>query len=308
MTCTHKNYETIHKFGAICLKRCNDCALIFSEQLRSNLDPKKIYENYYKNEVPTRFHWSVEYVIKLFRFFRAFKIFTVHPRAKSILDIGSGRGFTLYFLKKYYKYQRTAGTQLSKIAANYSRTKLGLEIYDKDLLELPFTENSFDIVTMWHVLEHVLEPDKYIKKVADLLATNGLLIVEVPNFNSWSRRLTDKYWLGLDLNHHLFFFTQRSLSLLLENCGFKIRMVHTFSLEYSTFISAQSILSRITNTDNLFFRAVESNIFNLRTIFHGFLVFLLMPACLLINLMLYFSDSGEVLFIVAEKNSCERNK
>src|SRR5271157_765574 len=191
MTCTHKNYETLDKVGTICLKRCNDCELVFSERYRSNLDPKIIYENYYKNEVPTRFHWSVEYVIKLFRFFRAFKIFTIHPRAKRILDVGSGRGFTLHFLKKYYKFQRTAGTQLSKIAANYSRTKLGLEIYDKDLLELPFTKNSFDIVTLWHVLEHVREPGKYSEKVADLLATNGKLIVEVPNFNSWSRRLTD---------------------------------------------------------------------------------------------------------------------
>jgi 2-polyprenyl-3-methyl-5-hydroxy-6-metoxy-1,4-benzoquinol methylase len=302
MTCAHKDYEIIYKFGAISCKRCNICELIFSEQHRSNFDPKRVYENYYKNEVPTRFHWIVEYVIKLFRFFRAFKIFTVHPGATSILDIGSGRGFTLHFLKKYYKFRRTAGTQLSSIAAQYAQATLGLEIYDKDLLQTPFSNNSFDVVTIWHVLEHVLEPGKYIEKVADLLAPDGKLIVEVPNFNSWSRKLTGKYWLGLDLNYHLFFFTPRSLSLLLENCGFKIMLIHTFSLEYSTFISAQSILSRITKTDNLFFRSLESNIFTLRTILHGFLISLLIPACFFINVVLYFSRSGEVLFIVAEKN------
>jgi len=243
----------------------------------------------------------VEYIIMVFRFFRAFKIFTLAPRAKSILDIGSGRGFTLYYLKKYYNYRRTAGTQISKNAFEFSRDKLRLEIYDKDILELSLENPRFDIITLWHVLEHVAEPEKYIKKIYDLLNDDGRLLIEVPNFDSWTRRITKKYWLGLDLNYHMTFFNPKSLRNLLGKYGFKIKSANTFSLEYSTFTSAQSIVSLLTRSDHLFFKSTQTAAFDKRIVRHIFLLAFLAPICLLINLLLYFSKKGEILLVIAEK-------
>ena len=301
--CDHLSSKEVHKYGTARLCRCNECGVIFSDRYRKGLDSASIYEKYYKNELAGRFGFGLEYIIRLFRFFRAFKIFTISPLAKRILDIGSGRGFTLYYLKKYYKYTRTAGTQISKNAFEFSRDKLGLEIYNKDLLDLPLEKAGFDLITIWHVLEHVNKPERYIEKIYGLLNDRGKLIIEVPNYNSWTRAFTAKYWLSFDLKHHLFFFTPGSLSSLLIKHGFEIRYIQTFSLEYSAFTSAQSIMSALTKSDSIFFNALQTEKLDYITIIHAFFLTLIMPLCLLINIFLYFSKRGEVLFIVAEKKT-----
>jgi 2-polyprenyl-3-methyl-5-hydroxy-6-metoxy-1,4-benzoquinol methylase len=300
--CDHANSKEIDRFAETRLHKCNKCGVIFSDKCREDFDSASVYEKYYKNESAGRFGFGLEYVVRLFRFFRAFKIFTVAPVAKRILDIGSGRGFTLYYLKRFYGFTRTAGTQISRNAFEFSKNKLALEIYDKDLLELPLDNGGFDVITIWHVLEHVNKPEQYIEKISSLLDDRGKFIVEVPNYNSWSRSFTGKYWLSYDLKHHIFFFTPASLSAMLVKHGFRIEHTQTFSLEYSAFTSAQSMVNFITGSDNVFFRALQTGTINFLTVIHAILLLLLMPICLLINLFLYFSKQGEVLFIVAEKN------
>lgn len=303
MNCPHLNLKLLTKFNSVSLNQCQECQLILSDRYDSkNLEIEKLYYNYYKNEVAGKFNFGLELIIRLFRFFRAFKIFTIYPRAKTVLDIGSGRGFTLYFLKKYYKYNTAIGTQIEENALKFSRDKLGLEIYDKDLLELELPQSSFDLITVWQVLEHVTDPEGYIIKIFQLLNKGGRIIIEVPNFNSWTRKLTAKYWLGLDLKYHLTFFTHQSLSKMLTKYQFKIKLIHTFSLEYSTFISTQSIISRLTSSDQLIFNWLQGNIkFQPVLIVHIFLFAILCPICFIINLLLFFSKRGEVLLIVAEK-------
>jgi len=302
MVCPHLNYTKIYNFDKSPLYRCNECNLIFTNRFLENFDPKDLYEKYYKNEISSRFGFGIEYVIKIFRFFRAFKIYSIYPSAKSILDIGSGRGFMLYFLKKYYKFKRTVGTQISLKAFEFSREKLKLEVYDKDLLELSLGDSSFDIITMLHVLEHVQQPERYIERIFKLLNNSGKLLIEVPNFNSWTRNLTKQYWLGLDLDYHLTFFTPETLSSLLRKHHFKIKKIHTFSLEYSTFISTQSFVSLLTKSDHLFFQYIQMPGFNLKLMPNAFLFLLLAPFCFFINVLLYFSHKGEVLLIAAEKS------
>jgi len=204
MECKHYNRKKIQDFDHKALYLCNECGLIFID-VEKNFDPKSIYKKYYKEDISGRFNFGVEYIVKLFRFIRAYKINKIHPKAKSILDIGSGRGYMLYYLKKYFKYHTAVGTQISQNALEFSKNKLKLEIYGKDLLELDFNNKHFDIITILHVLEHVSQPEKYIEKIYNLLNNQGKLIVKMPNFNSWTRSFTDKYWLALDLDHHLTF-------------------------------------------------------------------------------------------------------
>ena len=299
--CFHKNRQERFRYGNVPIYQCQACDLIFTlpKQKRSNV--KLLYQNYYKNEIPARFRFGLEYIVRLFRFFRAYKLYTIYPKAKSILDIGSGRGFTLYYLKKYYHYKEAVGTQLNKTAVEFSRKKLGLTIYYKDLLNIDFGKEKFDLITMWHVLEHVTRPEEYIRKIKMLLSRKGKIVIEVPNFNSWTRNLTGKYWLGLDPEYHLTFFTPKTISRLLKKYQFKIIQIHTFSLEYSTFISVQSLVSRITKTDQLFFKWLQTKVQNISLISHVLLFILITPISLLINLPSYFGKWGEVLLVVAEK-------
>jgi hypothetical protein len=84
-------------------------------------------------------------------------------------------------------------------------------LYHQDLLEIPFEKKAFDIISMWHVLEHLIDPERYVARTHEMLSDKGRFIVEVPNFDSWTRKLTGQYWLGLDPKHHIHFFTLNSL-------------------------------------------------------------------------------------------------
>ena len=302
MICQNQKFNSILEPKGYKICECLDCGLIFScKDEEKILNQTEVYNNYYKEDTGERFSGIVEFIVKIFRFMRAYKIYSLNTKAKSILDIGSGRGFILYFLKKYFKYDRAVGTQIAINAFKFSTEKLKLEIYNKDLLELSF-DKKFDVVSILHVLEHVENPELYIEKIYNLLESKGILFIEVPNYNAWARKLTERHWLALDLKHHLFFFTPKSLIDLLHKYNFKIRKLNTFSLEYSTFTSTQSILNWVTDSDSYFFEWLQHRDSNPKIIWHTFLFILFFLPCFLINLFLYFSKSGEVITITAQKN------
>lgn len=260
-----------------------------------------MYDNYYRNETATRFNFGLEYVVRLFRLWRAFKVRSIAPTATSILDVGCGRGWMLYYLKRYCGFHAVAGTQISQPAVNFARTRLGLNIYDRDLLDVQLPDESLDIITIWHVLEHLPDPEACVAEMHRILKMGGILVVEVPNLDSWSRPLTGDCWLSWDPEYHLTLFSPDTLSRLLTSAGFSLRTVHTFSLEYSTFTSVQSVVSRITHTNQRFFGWLQRPYWSASIIGDVALFALLIPPCLLINLALYFTRRGEVLLIVAQK-------
>ena len=149
MICTHENYETVLETKGYKLQKCLSCYIIFAKNDKNDtLDRVQVYENYYKKKKANRFGFLLELLVRMFRFLRASKIFFSAPRSKSILDIGSGRGYTLYYLKKYFGFKKTVGTQISENAYQYSKQELGLEIYNRDLLDISF-QNSFSIITIY---------------------------------------------------------------------------------------------------------------------------------------------------------------
>lgn len=298
--CRHEKYKIISEVEEINICKCLSCSLIFA--IKENFPvSKETYKNYYKEGTGSRFNFGIEYIVRAFRLIRAMKIFFIAPSAKSILDIGSGRGWMLYYLKKYFGYESAMGTQISAPAYEFSKEKLKLEIYNRDLLDIDFKFN-FDVITLWHVLEHVSNPEAYLDKIHALLVNKGILVIEVPNFNSWTRRLTKNHWLAWNLKYHLTFFTISSLTRLLGKHGFKVKKIRTLSLEYSTFTSVQSIVNFITDSDDYFFQWLQAGNFNPKIILHSLLFVVLFPACLFINLALFFSKNGEVINVIAQKN------
>lgn len=298
--CRHEKYEIIFMVSGVEVVSCRECSLVRAIS-KGSADQKEIYRNYYDQETGSRFNFGVEYIVKGFRFLRAIELYFLKPDARSILDVGSGRGWMLYFLKKYFKYTVAVGTQISVPAYEFSKEKLNLDIYNQDLLDVDLA-NNFDLITLWHVLEHVDSPEMYLQKIYALLKKDGLLVLEVPNFNSWTSILTKKHWLALDIKYHETFFTSATLRGLLEKQNFKIKNFNSFSLEQSAFTSAQSLINFITKTDNYFFQWLQKGGFDPRIIMHLGLFMALFPICLVIDLFLYYSQRGEVINIVAQKN------
>lgn len=135
----------------------------------------------------------------------------------SILDYGCGTGEFLNFQKK--KGWDVTGVEPSEIARAKANILLGNKVYEhSDLLE----KKSFNIITLWHVLEHVHELNPTIQKLKDLLSPEGHLIIAVPNPNSHDCHHYKNHWAGYDTPRHLWHFSQDTMKLLMKLNGLTI--------------------------------------------------------------------------------------
>ncbi|MBZ0111005.1 MAG: class I SAM-dependent methyltransferase [Thermoanaerobaculia bacterium] len=114
-----------------------------------------------------------------------------------------------------------------------------------DLAEAGFDEESFDLVVLWHVLEHLADPRGTIEEIHRILAPEGRLAIAVPNFSGWQARWAGPSWFHLDLPRHLFQFSRRGLETLLRSNGFDVEREDYFSLRQNPFGWVQSALNRI---------------------------------------------------------------
>ena len=143
-----------------------------------------------------------------------------HPGATA-LDIGSATGVFLGRLRD--KGWEVWGVEPGVEAGQASIALLGLDpdrVRLTTLEEADFPSETFDLVTMSHVLEHLHDPLAALKKVNTWLKPTGRLKLWCPNYDSLERRIFGRYWLGLDVPRHLYHFTPASLAALLATAGF----------------------------------------------------------------------------------------
>jgi len=106
-------------------------------------------------------------------------------------------------------------------------------------------DESFDLVTMWHVLEHVPYPRKTLAVCGRLLAANGRIVIAIPNLHGWEARLLGRNWAWLELPRHLHFFSPDNVRRLLEESGFKVEKVRPQLCPASAAQSLDLMLARM---------------------------------------------------------------
>jgi SAM-dependent methyltransferase len=199
----------------------------------------------------------VEGLMRRFRVWRAWKLHRqLGGYPGRILDVGCGRGFTLAALQELG--HDVYGTQISPEAAAYAREQLGLtRIETRDLMDVGYPENWFDAVTAYHVIEHLADPHAFLLEIRRILRPGGLLILEVPNAEGWGSRWTGRHWLGWDVPYHRFHFSGRTLVLATEGLGFQEAIWSFPWLEYGPAVIIQSLLNKISGTENRLFRTLS---------------------------------------------------
>lgn len=145
-----------------------------------------------------------------------------------LLDVGMGNGGFLFNMKN--KNIQKYGIDLNP-SYNYPDNKV--KMYKGDFINKKF-QNKFDIITMWHVLEHIPEPVKLVNKSFELLNTDGLLILSTPNTESLGFKLFKNDWFHLDPPRHVILYNFKNLSKLFEEGGFKIINYKNGFLEFPT--------------------------------------------------------------------------
>lgn len=136
----------------------------------------------------------------------------------SLLDLGAGTGdFVAYMAQKGW---RTQGVELSESARQRSKEK-GIHL----LAEWEELQGQqFDVVTLWHVLEHLHDLDQSVQKITDFVKPGGLLLIAVPNYNSYDAKFYKKYWAAYDVPRHLWHFSRKTMAQLFSSSFSLIQM------------------------------------------------------------------------------------
>jgi SAM-dependent methyltransferase len=128
---------------------------------------------------------------------------------------------------------------------------------DADRPILDFPDNSFDVVTLWYVIEHMRNPRKVLEEMKRVLRPKGILLLAQQNFNSYQARYFGTRWLILDPPRHLYQFSPENLRRLTEHEGFQCIAIDHESLEMGPFTILQSTLNTLIGNRNYLFRYLK---------------------------------------------------
>lgn len=154
-----------------------------------------------------------------------------------LLDVGAGAGVFLGVARA--RGYDVSGIDLSARWAAYAREHYGAEVAVGDLSETTLAPQAYDVVTLWHVLEHLPDPLAALHKLREALNPGGRLVAEVPNFGAPSVRLKCRWlaatkhegprWRHLNPREHVWHFERHSLRECLSRTGFSIVLLRTMS-------------------------------------------------------------------------------
>ena len=145
-----------------------------------------------------------------------------------LLDIGSGTGYFLNAAKD--KGFKVFGIEKDIKAREYSITHFGLDVQDEQSL-WNIGNESFDVITLWHVLEHMQNLNEVVAKLKSILKPNGVMILALPNHKSHDAKKYKEYWAAYDVPRHLWHFTPHTVEKLLNKHQFKIIKQKTMPLD-----------------------------------------------------------------------------
>lgn len=137
---------------------------------------------------------------------------------RNIIDVGAATGYFLDLARR--SGWKTNGVEISVYAAKIVGEK-GHKIFLGSLEKLNIAE-KYDVVTMWDVLEHLVSPKEYLKSIYNILNSEGLLVINTVDRSSFWAKILGKRWQAIVPPEHLFYYSPKSLSKLLEQTGFKI--------------------------------------------------------------------------------------
>jgi 2-polyprenyl-3-methyl-5-hydroxy-6-metoxy-1,4-benzoquinol methylase len=241
---------------------CQSCGLAITSPRPEDKDLGKYYQS---EEYISHSGKSSGIIEKLYLIARTFTLkwktalLKQHAKGNRLLDYGCGTGeFLSYTSTKGFD---VAGIEPSDRARLKANQLTGSKVYS-DLNSLPGT---FDVITLWHVLEHVSDPSEVISSLRSKLNKQGVLIVAVPNINAWESTHYKAYWAAYDTPRHLWHFNRKSLSLLVKRSSMKVIEIKPMKLDsyYVSMLSEKyqnGKRNTVTGMINAFIIGLKSNL------------------------------------------------
>jgi len=192
---------------------------------------------------------------RLFQLNRSRRITKYKPEGR-LADIGCGDGtFLAFMLKRGWDVLGLEDLNRYKHAAETGAGEIRIIQHDTDRWYESFA--PFDVITLWHVLEHVEKPVKTLRQACNALKPGGIVVLSIPNIKSLQAAMCKDRWFHLDVPRHRWHFTPETISLLLRKSGFSRTTLSHFSLEYNPFGWWQSILNLSRCTHNFAYNLLK---------------------------------------------------
>jgi SAM-dependent methyltransferase len=231
------------------LVRCACCGLIRTDRPPSS---EHLYVYGKTADAGKRFALA-QRLLQWFRRARVRKFVGQHPGRA--LDVGCGDGSFLAALAQ--RGWDVYGTELSASIAASAWQRLGDRIRVGEVEAAAYPEASFDLITFWHVLEHLNNPRNALAEARRLIKPGGRVLVGVPNIRSFQAQLFKEDWLHLDVPRHRWHFSPDTLTELAQRCDFDVVQFRHFSAEYGPFGIVQGIATRLGGGHVLFTRLLR---------------------------------------------------
>lgn len=153
---------------------------------------------------------------------------TTGLKSGHMLDVGTGTGFFLNEMKTHN--WKVSGIEKSDDAREFAEKEFGLGMEEPEQL-FQFEKESFDAITLWHVLEHIHRLNENMEAFIRLLKPHGKLIIAVPNPTSYDARHYNQFWAAWDVPRHLWHFGPEQMKLFGERHGFQLQSLHNMPFD-----------------------------------------------------------------------------
>ncbi|MFH1379835.1 MAG: class I SAM-dependent methyltransferase [bacterium] len=224
--CENDTFTIISQYNTRWIAQCKKCGLYFLYPVKNEQEELKTYTD----EQLTHYNKEIFNAAQTRRNIYETEIKTIKnytsPDAGLLLDIGCSTGFFLKLMHSH-GWHNLSGIEISKNAAAVAEKQTNAKIYSKPLKECAFSENSFAVITLWDVIDHLLNPKQELRIMHQIIKKNGILVIRVRNMNfhmpliTHTKWFTDRLKIYPSIIHH-YGFNPETLKILLENSGFTV--------------------------------------------------------------------------------------
>jgi 2-polyprenyl-3-methyl-5-hydroxy-6-metoxy-1,4-benzoquinol methylase len=229
--------------------QCKSCGFRFTADA-PNLE--NIAEYYHSESYISHSNTQKGLVNKLYHYVRnimlkrKLKLVQKFSIGKNLLDIGCGTGYFPHFMKE--NGYNAAGMEIEAEARKFASANFGLTVNSPDELLNKNLPRQFDVITLWHVLEHLHDVNRYMTWINDSLKSDGTLYIALPNFKSYDSKMYGKHWAAYDVPRHLWHFNPETFEKLISRFGFKLIKLKSlpFDAYYNSIMSAKYAGKRLS--------------------------------------------------------------
>ena len=213
-----KDYTTTGELFHV--EQCINCGLLLTNPRPQHNLLGKYYQSKSYISHTSAANGIIDYIYLIFRKLTIrwkFKLIKPSLTFNKLLDVGCGTGHFLHHCKQ-------AGVDAYGVEpsaeARHVASKQNLDVVET-IQALPAVK--FDVITLWHVLEHIYDLKKTIEHLKERLEENGIIFIAVPNWQSFDASHYKTYWAGYDVPRHAWHFSKATMQLLIHACGLKLK-------------------------------------------------------------------------------------